>query len=129
MVAIQNIQTGDVPANSTQIYQGKLVDYQFIPVLPNMLNSLTLTIVDTQTGNIINNCDEVDILNVPGDPRNRTLDNHGTFTVTLLPADTAIDDNAANRVQRSLVFEFTYNYNASVGRHQANFYITRLAGR
>jgi hypothetical protein len=124
MAAIVNLP-GLYPAGSTPLYTAQIVDSTGSGIPGSSLDTLTLSIVDTQTGTIINDCSQVDILNT-----NRgTVDGAGNLTITLEIDDTETSE-ASNlpQVQRSLVIDWTYNTGVSAGRHQANFQIVNLAG-
>ena len=125
MPSIVNITTDEIPANSSQTYQANIVDYRLVPVTADMLNTLTLTIVDTLSGTVINNVETVNILNTG----RGSIDANGVLTVQLTPGDTDMSEvPGATRVQRSLIFTYTYNFGVSGGRHQVNFYLVQLAG-
>jgi hypothetical protein len=114
-----------VPSGSTPIYTGKLVDVYGNPIGPSQLDTLTLTICDTLTQIVINNVQQVNILNVD----RGTLNDSGILTITLLSTDTLLTEAPGQpSVQRSLVIDWKYNGEVSVGRHQVNFNIVALAG-
>lgn len=125
MPAIINIPGGPIPAGSTPIYRAKIVDGFGRGISAASLDTLTLTIVDTKTETIINDCDQVDILNTG----RGTLDGNGNLAVQLLAGDTSMSEvPGLPQVQRALVFDWTYNFGTNVGRHQASFMLVALAG-
>lgn len=126
MLAIVSIPTQAIPEGSTPTYTANLVDSFGDPVPAQDLNTLTLTICDTLSGEIINSCDQENILN----GGRGTITPEGLLTIQLLTGDTSMSELAANvvQIQRSLIIDWTYDGGAKTGRHQANFPITRLAG-
>lgn len=125
MPAIVNIATGPFPAGSTPVYTAKIVDAEGAGIPDTSLDTVTLSIVDTLSGAVINGVSETDILNTG----RGTVDEFGNLTITLLPDDTSMEGvPGAAKVQRSLVIDFTYNGGDSVGRHQVNFTLLALAG-
>jgi len=86
--------------------------------------TLTLSIRDTLTGAIINDCTQDNILNTG----RGTIDDEGNLMIQLEVADTSMSGTpSASRVQRSLIIDWLTATNLT-GRHQANFILTRLAG-
>jgi len=107
-----------VAAGATVQYQAKLVDQDNQPL--GDLESLTLSLVDTKTGTIVNAVNDLDILNVD----RGTLDDKGNLRVILLPADTTLDIDVKRSV-RSLVLKWSYS-SGKQGRHQVDFKIEAL---
>lgn len=123
MPAVVNVPGGSFAAGATLLYTAQLVDPNYNPIAGSALNTLVLTIADTMTGAIINNCQDVNILNTG----RGTIDESGNLTITLSSADTAMSETPAPQVQRSLIYDWTYNGGQATGRHQANFVLTALA--
>ena len=107
-----------VAAGATVQYRAKLVDQDNQPI--GDLESLTLSLVDTKTGTIVNAVNDLDILNVD----RGTFDDKGNLRVILLPADTTLDIDVKRSV-RSLVLKWSYS-NGKQGRHQVDFKIEAL---
>lgn len=87
----------------------------------------TLTIVDTLTGAVVNNCVQTNILNTG----RGSIDSNGNLSLSLYPADTStIDEPGASQIQRSLIIDWAYAQGSvtSVGRQQANFIVLALSG-
>lgn len=125
---VASAPNGPFAAGSTPVYQGSVVDEFDQPVPLANLAALTLSIVDTLSGQVINGCSGVNILNHD----RGTVDVNGNVTVQLEAGDTtlAVSDPSVNRIQRSMVFSFTYSSGSRtglVGRHQVNFIIDALA--
>lgn len=116
-------QAQAIAAGSTAVYKTQLVDENNAAVPAAALSAMTLSIVDTKTGAVINGVSQVSILNTG----RGTIDGSGNLVVTLLPADTAIVAAADGREYRSLVIDFTYS-GGKVGRHQVDMLIAALAG-
>lgn len=116
-----------VPAGSTAIYTGKIVDESGngIPAA-NLAAPLALSIIETGDGVIINAVDRVNILNT-----NRgTVDSQGNLTINLRAGDTAwlpAYPPSLASIKRSLVIDWIFNGGLSVGRHQFNFIVQSLA--
>jgi|SRR6185437_2023727 len=113
-----------VAAGATAVYTGQLQDEDGNPISAGQLGSLTLSIVDTFSGAVVNNASQVNILNAD----RGTVDAQGNLTVTLETGDTALLVAADKREYRSLVFDWTYDGGAKSGRHQADFLIEALTG-
>lgn len=119
------VSIGSFAAGSTPVYSGQLVDSTNNGLSYSALTTLTLSIVDTLTGLVINGVNKVNILNAG----RGQVDAQGNLTITLLAGDTTMTDvPGASRVERSMVIDWTYNGGASVGRHQVNFILLALAG-
>jgi hypothetical protein len=117
-------QPNGMAAASTVIYTGVLKDENGYLIAAVQLNSLTLSIVDTSSGAIVNSCSAVNILNTG----RGTVDGEGNLTVTLGPADTALLNASDSQEYRSLIFDWTYAGGAKTGRHQVDFLIVALSG-
>lgn len=124
MPVVVNAPNGPFAANTTPVFTGQLVDGTFHPIPASALNTLTLTIVDTLSGEIINGCEQVNILNTG----RGTLDEMGNLTISFLIGDTAMSETTSEAVQRSIVIDWTYNGGVNAGRHQVNFELLALAG-
>lgn len=113
---------GPYASNSTPIYQCQLVDIFGVGIPAASFSSLWLSIFDTLSGQTINNCNRVSILNVG----RGTVDSSGNLTVTLTSADTDTGSvPSASQVQRSLLIGWTYSNVTSSGssQHQVDFLI------
>lgn len=121
-----NTPLGPVYANTTPLYTGaQFQDTGGNPIPGASLDTLTLTICDTATGAIINNCELVNILNT-----NRgTVDSSGFLTIQFEEGDTSMSEvPGAVQVQRSLVLDWTYNGGLFAGRALVNFIVVALPG-
>ena len=126
MSAVSQVPGGPFAAGTTPIYSALLVDAANQPLPGSALESLTLTIVDTLTGNIINGVDNTNILNTG----RGTIDEIGNLTIQLEASDTEISEIppiASYAVQRSLVIGWSYNLGLIVGRQEADFQLVQLA--
>src|SRR5271166_5699891 len=113
---------GPVNAGSTATYTATLVDYDDVTIPGSALVSLTLTIVDTLTGIVINGVLGVSILNVD----RGTVDELGNITVALQPGDTSMGFPTPSQVSRTLIFNYAYNSGQSQGYHVANFQVNAV---
>ena len=117
-------------AGSTPIYRGTLVDPYGAGIPAADLSSLTLTIADVLTGDVINGVSQVNILNTG----RGTIDSSGNLQVSLLAADTSMDEVPGSlQVERALVIDWTYATSGPAatsgsGRHQVNFTLVALSG-
>jgi hypothetical protein len=124
MPVVTNISGGPFPAGSTAVYTAQLLDAYGNPIPGSALTSLTLTIVDTLSGAVVNGVQQQNILNTD----RGVIDQQGNLTLSLEAGDMTITNPSALRIQRSLVLDWTYNGGSSSGRHQANFTLTQLSG-
>lgn len=109
-------------AGSTALYTGHLIDEKGAIIAGSQLDTLTLSIVDSADGSIINSVSQTDILNT-----NRgTVDESGLLTVALTTEDTALV-SGVKQAMRSLILEFTYGVDRK-GRHQFDFRVFKLIG-
>lgn len=121
MAAITVLSGGPFAAGSTLTYKALIQDGFGNPVPSQNLTSLTLSMVETDTGIIINNINAINILNQD----RGAVDASGNLTVTLQPADTAFATMLQINMY-SLILDFVYN--GGTGRHQVNFKLQQLAG-
>lgn len=123
---VVNLPNGPAPAGSSMVYTGVVVDVDQAPIPGTSLVSMTLTLVDTLTGAVVNGVSQVNILNTG----RGAIDALGNLTITLLPDDTALTEApGAAQMQRSMVIDWTYGTSPTyTGRHQANFVVAALAG-
>lgn len=120
---IVNAPNGPYAASTTPVYQGQIVDATGTGIPASGLSSLTLSIVDTLSGSIINGASQVNVLNAG----RGAVDSSGNVTITLETGDTSLANTQAPSIQRSLVLDWITTAGA-VGRHQVNFVILALAG-
>jgi hypothetical protein len=115
---------GPYAAGSTPVYIGQIVDATGTGIPSANLAALTLTIADTLSGEVINGCEAVNILNTD----RGTVDGQGNLTIRLEVGDTSLGEVNTPSVQRSLVIDWSVKPNDEIGRHQVNFIILALAG-
>lgn len=107
---------------TSPIYTGTLTDSVGDAVPLAAISTLTLTLFDQQTGQILNSRDSQDVKNA----NNVTVAaTSGLLTWQLQPADTAIIDGA-KAVERHLAL-FTWTTATQTGRHVVNIDVTNLA--
>ncbi|MDE2105056.1 MAG: hypothetical protein KGL39_47900 [Patescibacteria group bacterium] len=117
-------------AGSTPIYTDQIVDPYGTGIPASAFSALTLSIVDTLSGTVINNVNQTNILNTG----RGSIDSAGNLTISLEAGDTSLSElPSAAQVQRSLIIDWTYSVSGSqpsagTGRHQVNFVIVALAG-
>lgn len=123
MTAIVDIG-GLFPAASTIYYRAQIVDGTGTGIPAADIYSLTLTLSNFATGEIVNGASRADILNTG----RGTVDDEGNITVVLGPDDTAMPYPAPVGTKRvlSLVLDWAFNGGQAVGRHQANLVTVAL---
>lgn len=124
---IANLPGGPYAAGQTVMVQGQLVDELGAGIPAAQLTSLTLSIVDTLTGAVVNGVQQVNILNIG----RGSVDALGNLTIRLLPADTSLaSEPGAQQLQRSLIIDWSYAAGqiVSFGRQQCNLVLYALAG-
>ena len=89
---------------STLQYKCRLVDQTGAPMAVADLTTLTLTLYDLKTENIINTVSGQDVLDTD---RGSGPDGDGVFTCTLVPADMAIETATEKRERHVMLFEWT----------------------
>jgi|SRR6185437_13617476 len=124
MAAIVTDTNGPIPAGSTALYKVTFVQSDGTPITLGMLTTVTLTICDTLTGEIINDCDNVDIFNTG----RGSVSSDGVLSVQLLAGDTAVavPGYGAYIVNRTLVINWTYNSGTLASAHKFNFQIAPM---
>ncbi len=124
--SIVNLPTGPWAAGSTPIYTAQIVDQSGEGIPADDLASLTLSIVDTLSGAVVNGVSSTNILNTG----RGSVDDRGNLVVILEAGDTSmVEVPGAEQVQRSLIFDWTTVADLEVvGRHQVNFLLLALAG-
>ena len=111
-----------VISGSSIVYRAKMVDENGTAITSSDLSSLTLSLFDTKTEEIINSVQDINILNTD----RGTIDSEGNLSVELRPEDTLSDSNVP--LDRSIVLNWIYGTDNKKGRHQAIFRISRLSG-
>lgn len=113
-----------IPARATAIYKAQIVDQAGVGIPAGNFTSLTVSLYDTASGQIVNSVETVDILNTG----RGTIDSSGNLTITFLPDDMA----PVGLVQpgflqyRQILIEWAYNSGDSIGRHEVDFSIRIL---
>lgn len=120
---------GPFAANTTPQIRGQLVDPYGAGIPADDISALTLSLVDTLTGTVINSVSQVNILNTG----RGTVDADGNLTITFETADMAVTETSALAVQRSAVIDWTYATSGSTAtsgtfRAQVDFAVVTLAG-
>jgi len=110
-----------VAAGATVQYSATLIDQDNQLIGAADIDSFTLSVVDTKTGDIINSVDDTNILNLD----RGTVDDKGNVRVILMPEDTLLD-SGVKRAVRSIVLKWSYS-GGKRGRHQVDFRIEALA--
>ena len=124
---VVNASGGPYAAGSTPQYRGQILSQTGSGIPAADISVLTLSIVDTLSGAIINGVSQANILNTG----RGTVDSGGNLVVSLLAADTSLGEApGVSQVQRSLVIDWTYAIvgESGSGRKQINFIVVALAG-
>lgn len=106
-----------VPEQTTQKYTGTLKDENGAAIPGSALTTLTLTLYEASTHQIINSRNAQNVLNLNG----VTVDSNGVLTWIMAPADNAHLGQAQRELHVAL-FEWTYD-SGKRGQHEASFYI------
>ena len=109
-----------VESQTTRV-TGTLKDEKKNPIPAGSINTLTLTLYDRRTGNIINSRDGMDILNVNGG----TVVGQGDFALELSPGDMVIVDSGLSREVHIALIKFTYGTGKS-GAHEVEIAVVNL---
>jgi hypothetical protein len=112
-----------IASGMTAIFSGVFYDENDLPIPASDFDSLVLSINDTETGEVINSVDELDILNAG----RGVVDSQGRLTITLESDDTVLPVGSKRTKSRSLTVKWTYRTDRT-GSHQIDFKITRLVG-
>jgi hypothetical protein len=132
MPVVANILSGPFADGATVVYKGLIVDYSLPPQPIPALDSLSLSIIDIATGEIVNGVSGVNVLNTGrglffNPPRANPDGSQYNVQLTLVaPGDTAITTPTLVKQQRGLVLQWAYNAGVTIGRHQVNFWLTRV---
>ena len=111
--------THEATYNASAIYTATLVDGSGNPVGGNLLDSLTLTLKDKATGQVINGRDAQDVLNKAG----VTLSNLGALVWDVTPLDNTIVHVGAKVEEHEA--EFVWEWAAHIGRHKFTILVRR----
>lgn len=122
-----NAPNSPYAAGSTPLYRAVIVDPYGTGIPAGDFSSLTLTIVDTLTGAIVNDCDAVNILNTG----RGTVSDAGALQIALESGDTIL--TMGSQAQRSMIIKWSYTSTGpqattGSGVHQVNFIVQALAG-
>lgn len=109
-----------IPEASSRLYQATLRDYLGVAIPLGAMVSITLTLRDVASGQIVNSRDEQNVLNANGG----TFGADGAFTFLFTPADTAAI-GAGQRQDRLATFKVTYNTGAE--NHEVQFTVFNMA--
>jgi hypothetical protein len=120
-----------VDPGATAVFETWLIDYRGDPIPASAMSSLTLTIIDTASQTVVNGVQQVDILNTDRGSLQTFTAPDGSLaatrvTVNLQSGDTELaypTSSFRGRVQRSLIFGYTYNAGRAAGGHRSNFWI------
>jgi hypothetical protein len=117
-----------IPSGGTFKYLAQFVDETGSPIVAADLSTLTLSIVDTISGAIVNGVDGVNVLN----QGRGAIDANGNLTVTLgLVADrmdTVLLNASDQAEQRSIVLNWTWNGGTEAMAKQVDFLIIAMPG-
>jgi hypothetical protein len=120
---IVDVTGSPVGANTTSPYTADMRDEEGNEIPGSVLDAMTLTIIDTLSGAIVNGCQNVDILNTG----RGTIDETGHLTINLETGDTDMSEvPGASMVQRSLIINWTMNDGTTLRSHRANFFVRNL---
>lgn len=110
-----------IASGSSFIYKVQFSDENDEILTPGAFQEIKLSIVNTNTGEIINDIENENLLS----SARAAFDVDYTLSITIQPEETLISED---RLSRSLILEWVYGPSEMVGRHQAKFDIVRLSG-
>lgn len=112
----------DVLERITVRYRATLIDDNGTAVPGTSLTTITLTVYDKSTGNILNNRNDQNVLN----QNNVTIDSNGLLEWIVQPEDLAIvNTNHANEIHVAL-FEWTWQSGTRSGKHEMELIVKNL---
>lgn len=124
MTAISNfLKPQDyVNAGSSAKYTCTIADLNGLSIGTGTVSAMTLSLIDTASGAVVNAVSKVDIFNTG----RGTLDVLGNCTITLTAADTALFVTTDTFEVRSLIIDFAFGSNT--GRHRVDIGILGVPG-
>jgi hypothetical protein len=123
MYDYRTIRETPVAEATTAVLTAKLLDALGHPVAASQVLTMTLTLIDRETGAIVNGRDHVDILNAgPGE-----IDIYGNLTVTFSPADTTLVNPELIREGRMARIDWTWI--SGDGYHEFWFDVEEITDR
>lgn len=112
-----------VLAGSSLVYTGQFLDTSGNPIGASALTTVTLTICDTISRQVVNQVSAVNILN----SGRGAVDSQGNLTLTLQSGDTVKLNPVTAQEMRSLIIEWTYQAGAMIGKHEVQFPVLAIA--
>jgi hypothetical protein len=110
--------------NTGAIYTATLEDSSGTAIPLANLTTITLTLYDVASGDIINSRNDQNVLN----QNNITIHaTSGLLTWTMQAADNAILDDDLDWEHHRALFEFVFSGTGSPGKHEGNFMIRNLS--
>lgn len=107
---------------STAVYRATIGDELEVPISGASLTTLTVTVYDLTTGNIVNGRNNQDVLNKKG----VTVDAAGRLAWQLDPADTGLVSQTNLQEIRVALFTWTWGDPVKTGRYEVRFTIKNL---
>jgi hypothetical protein len=101
---------------ATYLIEADMIDETRTAIASGALGSLTLTLYDVKTEQIINSVDHVSILNTG----RGSVDSSGHLSITLTPSDNVLVGTASHELHVALI-EWTYASGTKTGRHEITF--------
>jgi hypothetical protein len=107
----------------TARYTADIQDDEGNAIAAATLTTLTLTLYDVETGDIINSRNDQDVLNTNG----VTVDGSGNLTWIIDADDNAIVTSTSKVEKHIALFKWTWNSGARDGKHEVNLHVKNLA--
>lgn len=127
MPAVTKLLSASIAAGSSALYKAQLLKDDGTPLPGSSLASLTLSLFDTMTEEVVNNVEDVNILNTG----RGSIDDEGNLQIILMGSDTAAIGTPpfvdASQF-RSMVIKWVDTLGTTLGEHQVDFKVTVLVG-
>ncbi len=116
----EEVDIFEVPEGSTPVYRSVLIDDLGEIVQGALLDTLTLTVVQEYTFEIVNGRDSQNVLNV----NDVGVDNNGNLEWVLTVDDTVVLNNALRKEMHRALFTWTFDSGEKSGNKEVIIMIT-----
>ena len=106
----------------TALYTADVQDHEGNAIAGSSLTTLTLTVYDKSTGDIINSRNAQDVLNTNG----VTVDGSGNLTWIIDPDDNAIVTSTSKVEKHIALFQWTWDSGNKEGRQEVMLHVKNL---
>lgn len=124
-MTVRTIMSPAIAERVTSRITGVLYDHLGAVLPAASLTTLTLTLYDILTGNILNSVSAVNILNTG----RGTVDTAGNMEIVLLPADNLLNNTALASERHIALIEWTWGSGARSGAREVEFTVSNVLKR